>query len=123
MDIKIDKVADRIIVCPVKRTRLGANAIEFDYSIPEHLFLEDLQDASAQLNKLVYAAKSAIPFWGYINEISHNKRKYSVYPGYWYPRESLKVLRQEVDILPNRFTVDRDIWVFENWSRARSTIF
>lgn len=120
MDIKIEKIADKIIVRPVKR--LGrTNVYEFDYGIPDYLFLEPLSDANLQLNKLVYISTAAIPFWGYVCEIdillsfphSDKERRHRIYPGLWYVQKTLKVLKRSVNILPNKFTTDRDIWNFE----------
>ena len=68
MDIKIDRIAGRIIVEPVKR--LGrTNVFEFDYSIPKDLFLEDLSDDVVRLHKMVYVPMAVTPFWGYIEEL------------------------------------------------------
>lgn len=123
MDIKIDKIAGRIIVGPIKR--LGrTNIFEFDYSVPTDLYLEDLTDGSVKLHKLVYVPNAVLPFWGYLNELDLSfpypapsslvrDRMHSVYPGVgWKLQSMLKVLKKDVNILPNRFTVDGDIWVF-----------
>lgn len=110
MDIKIDRIAGNIIVRPVKQ--LGCTSVyEFDYGVAEDLFLEPLLDEDVQLYKLVYASTAVIPFWGYIDKVDKVKKRHSVYDGYWKFQSTLKVLRKDVNILPNKFTVDRDIWV------------
>lgn len=109
MDIKIDQIAGNIIVRPVKKSG-RTNVYEFDYSVAKDLFLEPLFDEDVQLYKLVYVSTATIPFWGYIDKVDKIEKRHSVYAGYREFQSTLKVLRKDVNILPNKFTIDRDIW-------------
>lgn len=109
MDIKIDRIAGNIIVRPAKKVGC-TNVYEFDCSVAKDLFLEPLLDEDVQLHKLVYVSTAAIPFWGYIDKVDKVEKRHSVYAGYWQFQSTLKALRKDVNILPNKFTVDRDIW-------------
>ena len=109
MDVKIDQIAGNIIVRPVKKSG-RTNVYEFDYSVAEDLYLEPLLDEDVRLHKLVYASTAVIPFWGYIDKVDKVEKRHSVYAGYWKFQSTLKVLRKGVNVLPNKFTIDRDIW-------------
>jgi hypothetical protein len=93
--------------------------------LPQNTRLGQLEHLETfRLHKIVYVPMAVTPFWGYLEKLdihlrlqfssrslTPGERRHLVYPAIgWKSQQTLKVLRKDVNILPNRFTVDRDIW-------------